>query len=171
LPSPPIDLPADFHASTLKQGKEEDYIDVMRQSLKEKADLFFFRQNFSKYADYAPENMILIYHEKRPVAAAAAWQAKRETKRIGLLKDVGVAKDFQGRGLGRLVSLLALHRLKERGFQEVMLKTHSYRLRAIQLYLSLGFEPRYNFWAGKRKWKRLLRRIEQQRADRTSKTG
>lgn len=159
---PPVRLPAGFHASTLKPGKEKDYTEVMRRSLKEKADLFFFQQNFSKHAEYDPENLILIYREETPVAAAAAWQVMREKKCIGLLRDVGVVRDFQGRGLGRQVSLLALHRLRDRGFHEVMLKTHNYRLRAIRLYLSLGFEPWHSLWAGKRKWKRLLKKIELQ---------
>jgi len=153
---PPVQIPAGFQLSTVKPGHEQDFIHVMRQSLRRGADRNWFLQSFSKYPDYDPENLILIYRGKDPVAAAAAWQIVRRGENIGLLKDVGVIQDYQGRGLGRQVSLAALHRLRERGFQEVILKTHDFRIPAIGLYLSIGFEPEYNLWAGKRKWKKIL---------------
>lgn len=153
---PPIQMPEDFYVCTLKPGIEQDYIDVMRQSLKKNADPEWFHQNFLKDIEYDPQNLILVYREKTPVAVAAAWQVKRKNQNIGHLKSVGVVEDYRGQGLGRQVSLVALHRLRDRGFHKVMLKTHGNRLRAIHLYLSIGFEPQYNLWMGKRKWRRLL---------------
>jgi GNAT superfamily N-acetyltransferase len=155
---PPVQMPDGFDVCLLESGSEEDYIAVMRQSLKKNADPDWFHQNFSADMEYNPENLILIYKEKNPVAAAAAWQKKYKNQWIGQIKSVGVVPDYRGRGLGLQVSLTALHRLRCRGFQEVMLKTHTSRLPAIHLYLSLGFEPRHNFWFGKRKWRRLLTR-------------
>ena len=158
----PTQLPDSYFVSPLKPGSEQDYIDVMRQSLKEKADKNWFYHSFSIELEYDPQNLILIYKDKTPIAASAAWQIKRKGHWIGHLKNVGVVRDYQGRGLGRHISLCALHRLRDRGFSEVMLKTHDNRLRAIQLYLSLGFEPQYSLWAGKRKWKQIYDQINLQ---------
>lgn len=156
---PPVRVPDGFVVCTLSPGREQDYIDVMQQSLKKNADPEWFRQSFLEDAEYDPQNLILICEEKTPVAAAAAWQHKIKNRTIGYLKSVGVVQDFQGRGLGRQVSLIALYRLRDRGFDEVILKTHGHWLPAIHLYLSLGFKPRYNLWTGKRKWQRLLSKI------------
>ncbi len=156
---PPIRVPEGFVVCPLPPGREQDYIDVMRQSLKKNADQEWFHQNFLEDAEYDPQNLILIYQEKTPVAAAAAWQHKIKKRTIGYLKSVGVVQDFQGRGLGRQVSLIALYRLRDRGFDEVILKTHVQWLPAIRLYLSIGFEPRYNLWTGKSKWRRLLSKV------------
>jgi len=156
---PPIRVPDGFVVCILEPGREKDYIAVMRQSLKKNADPEWFRQSFFSDVEYDPQNLILVYREKTPVAAAAAWQYKLKNRTIGHLRSVGVIQDFRGKGLGRQVSLIALHRLKDRGFHEVMLKTQGNRLRAIQLYLLLGFKPRYSLLAGKRKWRRLLSKI------------
>lgn len=156
----PAQVTDSFCVSPMKPGSEQDYVDVMRQSLKENVDKNWFHSSFSKDLEYDPQNLILIYKENTPIAAAAAWQIKRKGRWIGHLKNVGVVRDYQGRGYGRHISLCALRRLRDRGFSEVMLKTHDNRLPAISLYLSLGFEPKYNFWAGKRKWKRIVSQIK-----------
>jgi ribosomal protein S18 acetylase RimI-like enzyme len=158
---PPIRIPGGYTVRKLEPGHEQDYVDVMRLSLKKDADSAWFRQNFPEDKDYDPRNLVLIYREERPVAAAAAWDHQHKNKKMGHLKSVGVVRDCQGSGLGRLVSLVALHLLKDRGFDEIILKTHRSQIRAVQLYLSLGFEPRYNLWAGKRKWRRMLSKIGQ----------
>ncbi len=159
---PPVQVPDTFCVGPLEPGFEQDYVDVMRQSLKEKADKHWFHSNFSRFREYDTQNLILIYKEETPIAAAAAWQIKRRGRWIGHLMHVGVVRDYQGKGLGRCISLYTLHRLRDRGFSEVLLKTHDNRLHAIQLYLSLGFEPHYNLLAGKRKWKRLIDQIKLQ---------
>ena len=159
---PPVQVPDGYRLASLEPGYEQHYIDVMRQSLKEKADENWFFHSFTSFREYDPKNLLVLFKEDIPVAVAAAWQTRRKGEWMGLLKNVGVIQDYQGKGLGRCISLFALHRLRDRGFSEVFLKTHDYRIRAIQLYLSLGFEPRYNLGAGKRKWKRLISQIDSQ---------
>lgn len=158
---PAVRIPAGFVVSTLQPGREQDYIQVMKDSLKRDADEEWFRRNFSEDREYDPRNLILFYRDKKPVAAAAAWHYKHKKRTMGHLKSVGVIREYRGMGLGRQVSLVALQRLKERGFDEVMLKTYASRVRALELYLGLGFEPHYSMWAGKRKWRRLLSKIRQ----------
>jgi ribosomal protein S18 acetylase RimI-like enzyme len=156
---PPVRIPDGIVVSPLQPGREQDYIRVMRDSLKEDADAEWFRQNFSEDREYDPRNLILFYQDNKPVAAAAAWQYKYKNRTIGHIKSVGVIREYRGRGLGRQVSLVALHRLKDRGFDEVMLKATTSRIRAVELYFGLGFEPRYSVWVRKRKWRRLLSKI------------
>jgi mycothiol synthase len=89
---------------------------------------------------------------------AAAWQTTWEGLKIGLIHNVGVDTDFLGLGLGRAVTIFALDRLRERGFERALLATEDYRLPAINLYLSLGFRPVCFNWFHERRWMRILQR-------------
>ena len=76
----------------------------------------WFCRTFSNDPQYNPDNLLLIYEDTTPIAAAAAWQTLLGSKKTGLVHMVGVDRKYQGRGLGRVITLLVLHRLKERGF-------------------------------------------------------
>ncbi len=72
---------------------------------------------------------------------------------------LGVARAHQRKGLGRMLVLLILQRLKKRGFSEVLVGTLSYRLGAIRLYLGLGFTPVYRHITHFFRWKKVLTKI------------
>ena len=61
---------------------------------------------------------------------------------------------------GRVVVLLALHRLKERGFRDAMLATEDFRIPAIRLYMSLGFTPMIVHWTHRLRWKKIMKELE-----------
>jgi mycothiol synthase len=60
---------------------------------------------------------------------------------VGYLHMVAVAPPYRGTGLGRCISLAALHHMRERGCQQAVLDTDDFRLPAIRTYLGLGFMP------------------------------
>ena len=55
------------------------------------------------------------------------------------IKDLGVAGDFRGRGIGEALLRTALRTFKERGAAEVALKVHSDNMPARRLYARVGF--------------------------------
>lgn len=57
----------------------------------------------------------------------------------GYIDGLAVPEDYQGRGLGRLALVHALHRLREMGCDSVGLTTASDNFKAQNLYYSLGF--------------------------------
>jgi mycothiol synthase len=154
----PIKIPPGYHSAALSPGYEMDYVRVMRQSLVAEADMDWFRRTFSNDHEYNPDNLLLIYEDTTPIAAAAAWQMLSGAKRAGLVHMVGVDMKYQGRGLGRVITLLVLHRLKERGFTAVMAATEDFRIPALSLYLSLGFKPLYRHRSDEKRWKRVMQK-------------
>jgi mycothiol synthase len=156
---PPIRIPPGYHSATLSPGHEMDYVGVMSRSLAAEADMAWFCRTFSDDPAYNPDNLLLIYEDTTPVAAAAAWHTLSEAKKTGLVHMLGVDRNYQGRGLGRVMLLLVLHLLKERGFHRVMAITEDFRIPAVSLYLSLGFKPQYRNRLDALRWKKVLRRI------------
>ena len=76
-----------------------------------------------------------------PQGTATAWRRAYLGPETGYVHMVGVAPIARGRGLGRLVSLATLHWFRDHGFQRALLHTDDWRLPAIHIYRSLGFEP------------------------------
>ncbi len=149
-------LPEEYTFQTLNNGKAEDYVLVMQESLVKQAADAWFDTTFIRDKEYDPSNLFLIYRSKEPVAAAAAWHEVYEGEKIGLLHMVGVREKYQGRGLGRAVVVKTLKRLRQRGFRRIKLATESYRTPAIHLYLSLGFQPVIKSRRSRKLWKEIL---------------
>ena len=66
------------------------------------------------------------------------------TPKVGGDFKIGVKKDFQGRGLGRLVILYGFSRLKERGIEVGESSIQIKRDTSLYLHFKLGFRPQYN---------------------------
>jgi ribosomal protein S18 acetylase RimI-like enzyme len=157
---PAIKIPPGYYSAALSPGYEMDYVMVMRQSLVADADMAWFHATFSGEPDYNPDNLLLIYDRTAPAAAAAAWQTRLGSQKTGLVYMVGVAQEYQGRGLGRIITLLALRRLEERGFHEVMAVTEDFRIPALSLCLSLGFKPLERHRADAGRWEKVLQQLK-----------
>ncbi|MFI5715382.1 mycothiol synthase [Nocardia sp. NPDC051750] len=68
-----------------------------------------------------------IHHDERPPA--------------GEVYVVGIDPAAQGRGLGRLLTLIGLHHLRDAGLGEVLLYTEADNTAAVHTYNRLGFAP------------------------------
>lgn len=82
----------------------------------------------------------LVEVEGRPAATASA--AKHASfPGSGYVHWVGADPFIQGRGIGRLASLLVLHDFASRGLEDAVLHTDDERIPALKTYLRLGFLP------------------------------
>lgn len=54
---------------------------------------------------------------------------------------VGIDPAAQGRGLGRLLTLIGLHHLRDAGLGDVLLYTEADNTAAVRTYRGLGFAP------------------------------
>lgn len=92
---------------------------------------------------YDPDvDIFILAPDGRFAAFCLAW-ADAVTG-VGDIEPIGVHPDFQRRGLGRAIMLEALHRLRDRGMNRVVLSTWTGNQRALNLYKSLGFEVIYD---------------------------
>ena len=163
---PPVDLPEGCDWTTLESGLDREFLGVVNRAYRRREDKKNFLRGFDKDSGHDPKNFILIRSGGKPSAVAVAgqreWKAKGKFKgeKVGFLDTVGVDPDFRGQGFGRMVSLLALHRLRDRGFKHVILSSNDFRLQAIRLYLMLGFRPLYLHPGDRFRWKSVTRRLE-----------
>ncbi len=64
----------------------------------------------------------------------------------GIVEDVVVARDFQGKGIGRQMMEFAIERCREKGCYKAVLSSNLKRESAHKFYRSLGFEKHgYSF--------------------------
>ena len=103
-----------------------------------------FQKIMMENYDYDPERVRMMFDENgRPCATATSWrQHHRWGPGIGYVLFVGVAKSYQGRGLGSQITLHVLQDFVKHGFHSAILETDDYRLPALKTYLNLGFLPR-----------------------------
>ncbi|MCY3895364.1 MAG: GNAT family N-acetyltransferase [Chloroflexi bacterium] len=85
-----------------------------------------------------------------------------EPQRQGVLDYVATHPDHQGRGLGRATCTAVSRYLVAQGCEIVSLLTDDWRLPAIRLYLSLGFEPVMNREDMPERWSVVINELEKQ---------
>jgi mycothiol synthase len=59
----------------------------------------------------------------------------------GELGWVGADPEHKGKGLGRVVCAAVTTRFLRAGYKDIFLRTDDFRLPALKIYLSLGYEP------------------------------
>ncbi|WP_322494768.1 GNAT family N-acetyltransferase, partial [Chloroflexus sp.] len=81
----------------------------------------------------------------RPVAALRLLRSEQGI----MITTVGVRRDQQGRGYGRLLLLTTLHRLLAAGYHDIRIEVEETNVPAFNLYCACGFVPqrRYGMYA------------------------
>ena len=126
-----------------------------------------FGSNFTfdfliKAGDYKPEHVLYLSYNGKPIATTTAVEHQNYPGE-GWYRMVGVRTDARGMGAGRLIGLAALHALRDRGYKSALLSTDDHRIPAINLYLSLGFEPVYTHESHEERWEKVLEAINNRR--------
>jgi putative NIF3 family GTP cyclohydrolase 1 type 2/RimJ/RimL family protein N-acetyltransferase len=154
---PPVEIPDGYTLRPMAADEVWAYIQVMnRSNYAGEIGEDWFENQFSSDPEYDPSYLQIIWKGEEPVAAAGAWHREIDGERWGMIHWVGAVTDERGKGLGKAVTLAALHKLKERGFTRAMLGTHAWRLPAIAAYMRLGFEPWPREIEPQEKWDRIL---------------
>ena len=138
---PELRIPAGFRLRCIEDAEVARY-SALRVSVGFTA--WNLQQLLSFRNKVLPEGLLLIEEEASGLFAASATA---ETTDIAALSELGVIgwvmthPDFQGRHLGRAVSVAAMHRLYEEGYRTFSLLTDDFRIPALKTYLALGWKP------------------------------
>ena len=94
------------------------------------------------------------------IAAATFASIEGAAPGMGRVDFVVSHPDVRGLGLGRAVCTAVVQYLVGRGYDSVILYTDDWRLPAISLYLSMGFEPRMTREDMPARWSLVMQTLE-----------
>ncbi|NUP29120.1 MAG: mycothiol synthase [Nocardia sp.] len=93
---------------------------------------------------FDPAGLFLAFDARQPQRLLGFHWTKvhyDEDPPAGEVYVVGIDPTAQGRGLGRLLTLIGLHHLRDAGLGEVLLYTEADNTAAVRTYRGLGFAP------------------------------
>lgn len=93
------------------------------------------------------------------VVAATFASVQHDMDNMGRVDFVTSLPEYRGFGLGRLVCSEVVRYLVDRGYSRVILFTDDWRLPAIGLYLSMGFEPQMTREDMPARWQAIRRKL------------
>ena len=93
------------------------------------------------------------------IAAATFASLQPDMDNTGRVDFVTSLPEYRGLGLGRLVCGEVVRYLVDSGYSRVILFTDDWRLPAIALYLSMGFEPRMTREDMPGRWETIRRKL------------
>lgn len=101
------------------------------------------RAQFLRYREY-PDYHVYVAEAAGVIAGTFALiiidSLAHGGKPFGIVEDVVVSDDWQGKGIGKKMMRFAMARCKKRGCYKLALSSHLKREAAHQFYESLGFE-------------------------------
>ncbi len=153
---PPLFLPEGFSLHNHVEGTEEIWESIIEDAF---GHHFSFDASIRNGGGYKPE--YVLYIAKNGVDIATVTAVEKETfPGEGWFRMVGTRTAARGQGAGRLVLTAALHSLAARGYQSVVLSTDDFRLPAISLYRSLGFEPLLTHESHEARWAAVFEKLD-----------
>jgi mycothiol synthase len=157
---PELRLPDGYTLRHFRPGDESAWGEIMTRAFSPFWNEDRFRRLFLPHFGFAPERVVFVCHQDRPVGSASAFQWPGLGRTRGYLHMVGVLEEHCGQGLGYWLTVACLSRFREAGFTSAMLQTESFRLPAIKHYLRLGFEPALVTEGQREVWRGVLARLE-----------
>ena len=97
------------------------------------------------------------------IVAATFASVQPDMDDTGRVDFVTGLPEYRGLGLGRLVCTAVVRYLVDKGYSRVILFTDDWRLPAIGLYLSMGFQPRMTREDMPSRWQAIMRNLEARR--------
>ncbi len=154
---PEVSLSSGYILRGYNSGDEASWIDLLNQDVDwDRWD----REKFDSYMD-GPERKSGSYVVEKDGSILAATFASRsvEPPNTGRVDFVISHPDHRGNGTGRAVCTAVLQYLMLQRYDSVILFTDDWRLEAIGLYLSLGFEPQMTRDDMPERWSTVMEKL------------
>jgi mycothiol synthase len=145
-------LPAGYSLRAYRPGDTRGWLDICNPAIGTTWTDADFGEKMLNAPWFSPDRVFMVEHGGEPVGTASAWQENAVQRKVGYTHMVAIRPDHRGRGLGRALMRQVMRWFHEHGFRESILHTDDFRLPAIALYLSLGFEPLVRDDFHRRRW-------------------
>ena len=99
-----------------------------------------FQKEYLDSPYFRPERVLFAVYNGEPVGTTTAWTAMNRGREVGLIHWVAVVPQHRKKGLGWVLNVRTLQKLKELGYGEAILNTSETLESAVRLYRRLGFE-------------------------------
>lgn len=99
-----------------------------------------FEKEYLDSPYFDPKRVLFAICGDEPVGTTTAWTATHQGRDVGLIHWVAVVPEHRSKGLGWVLNVRALHKLKALGYGEAILNTSETLESAVRLYRRLGFE-------------------------------
>ncbi len=99
-----------------------------------------FEKEYLDSPYFDPKRVLFAICGDEPVGTTTAWTATNQGRDVGLIHWVAVVPEHRSKGLGWVLNVRALHKLRALGYGEAILNTSETLESAVRLYRRLGFE-------------------------------
>lgn len=143
---PDAKAPAGYRIRTYETGDDTAFVRIKNAAfMSENAGgRAWTSADFEKeYLDspyFDPKRVLFAICGDEPVGTTTAWTATHQGRDVGLIHWVAVVPEHRSKGLGWVLNVRALHKLRALGYGEAILNTSETLESAVRLYRRLGFE-------------------------------
>ena len=158
---PAYTVPEGYVVRGYQPGDEESWMELLNAG---EYGSDWDRTRFDEYLtgpERATGSVVVTKNDRVVAATFASIEVGREN--TGRVDFVTSHPDARGLGLGRVVCTGVVTYLVGRGYEQVILYTDDWRLPAIGLYLSMGFEPQMTRSDMPERWRRVIEQLEDRR--------
>jgi mycothiol synthase len=157
-------VPLGYRIRTYRKGDEESWIRIVRTSFEQHLSASIMNEILNSKG-FDPEGLFFLTQKDEPVGTVCSLRRSVDRSEVGYIHMLAVTPEHQGKRLGHILTLAALHYFRNRGLKKVVLDTDDYRLPAIKTYLDLGFEPVYLGRSHKNRWKMVFENLRRRNSD------
>lgn len=159
VPEPPT-APAGYALRTYREGDAPAWCRLVAEGIGGEYRPEGFLEQISDADGFDPKSLFFaVDGAGEPVGTACAIHRRPYPPEMGYVHMVAVDPAHRGRGLGRLLLVAVLRRMRDKGDRAAVLTTDDFRLPAISLYLSLGFRPSLTHESHPERWREVYRRL------------
>lgn len=157
------ELPEGYRECLWTQDREADWTDLL-DDVFGNWNIERVRQEFMDQPQWLPERLTLIARDEPAVAVSLAWECRELWPHSGQVHWVGAREAHRRAGLGRYVVARNLQYFAEHDYDDAVLITDEWRLPAIGLYISMGFDPLMTGVAPdeRQRWERVFDALRRQ---------
>jgi len=152
---PEVAVPAGYLIRAYRHGDGAAWCSLVNDAIGGEWTEAGLQQEMDGAQDFQADD--LFFAVKGEEEVGTTWALRRESfpSGVGAVHMVAVAPEHRGRGLGRLLVLSALQRLREQGIARARLLTDDVRLPAIKIYLGVGFRPLLTHESHLERWRKV----------------